>query len=303
MRAVVEKMWEWLKEQGGALLSVITVAAGLTAAIADFFVTIPADKLTTLTVALLALLAGSSLWERRVRIDRIDDRTTATHAYLSSGSMVEDVTRAVNPGYETLEHFQTAGLTRVYENLGEAGLVAKLRAARSIRILATWMGNRNEVNGVLAERARQGCKVQVLLLQHDSEYARLRSREIGYGNDDHASGEICADLSDFQRLCQDTKVAANLEVKAYDGSPVTYMVAYDNTRLLGYFWRKRPSVETPYFELSGSKPEEGGRDERSAVVKMIDEHFDNVWDDSKTKYVRMEGGIPAYVDDRDQAWA
>jgi hypothetical protein len=299
---VVTRAWEWLKEEGGPLLSVITVVGGLTAAIADLFVTIPLDKLTTLTVALLALLSGSALWERRVRVDRIDRRTEVVHGYVTSGELVEDVAEATNPRYEALEHFQSAGLTRVYENLGEAALVSKLRVACSIRILATWMGNRNEVNGVLAERARNGCKVQVLLLQHDSGYAKLRSREIGYPDERHASREIEADLGDFHRLCRDPDVAANLEVKAYDGSPVTYMVAYDNTRLLGYFWRNRPSVETPFFELSGSRPGEGGLDERSKVVRMIDAHFDDVWDDVRTKYVRVVDGVPEYVDDRRLAW-
>jgi hypothetical protein len=101
---------------------------------------------------------------------------------------------------------------------------------------------------------------------------------------------------------EDPVIRENLVLRAYDGSPVLYLVAYDDTRLLGLFWRNRMTIQTPLLELVGHRRTDTKTDRRSEVVKLVDAHFDDVWNDPRTKYVKLVGQEPEYVEKAADIW-
>lgn len=299
------KLWRFIRRYATTIVEFVTAAAGLTVFVLDFFVQLELnEQLPTIIVALLALLATSALLERVTKLDDVDRKLDVVHSFIAGGEFDRKIERVSESASASLRRFRAAGMRWTYRNLDEAKLGDALKGVKAIRILATWTGISTMLSAILPDLARSGCVIHILLLQHTSDYARLRSRELGHDDAEYAPGRIVNELNEFNWMIgNDPVIRQRLTVKAYDGSPVVYLIAYDSTRLLGLFWRNRMTIQTPLLELVGARDDDPGTDRRSDVVKLIDSHFDDMWNDPRTKYVKLVGREPRYVATSEEVWS
>lgn len=282
------RFWRSIREHGSLVVEIITVLGGIAAFAVDQFITIPPEKLTTMMIGLLALLAVGALLERVTKLNRVDKHLSEVYDQLATGGLVRELSAIRGRSDALVERLNAVGITWTYVDLHEAAIGQKLRRAKSIRVLTTWMGNLTEHEWTLTQAAEANCEIKILMLRHDSIYAKMRSKELGL---EQGSGpkRIKEELITLERMRKESEgVRRNLSVRAYSGIPIMYLIAYDACRLLGLLWRNRMAIATPFLEVKGVAPE---------IARIIDEHFNKIWHDPNTKSVKIVNGEPRYEDD------
>jgi hypothetical protein len=312
------------------LFELITAGVGMVAFVAAFFVAIPDQALVQITIALLALLAVTSLLQRVTTIDSIksnllelqryvtqgrakslDEQLRRTNSsivapmeeirqFLRDGELDRRLEKSATASNAILENLQGAGIHWAYETLGDVSIARELGKANTrIRILSNWVGCLNEIGETLIRKAESGCRVDVLVLQHSSEFAQIRSMELGWKESLAVSRQISGELETIDRLLSEHPAAkAFLTVKAFDARPPVCIFAYDDTRFMGNFWPRVNAMDGPFLKVLGSPEGETS----TLLSRIVDSQFDELWNAKKTRYVRLVGSKPSYVDSVDLAW-
>jgi hypothetical protein len=329
LRTITTFRIAFLRSHIAAVLEFVTAVAAIAAILAHFFVSIPEATFVELTLGILALLAITSLAERATKmadverkVDEVDTKIAAVDgetreigSFLRGPTFDRKLTTAVAEANSLLRRFQRAGIKGAYEYLSIANLVPSIRRAYSVRILSNWVGGLNELGDALTRAAANNCNIRILILRHDSEYARTRSLELSRGGDDEfVANQIANEISQFDQLFKNHPETKNrILVKAYDASPTLCLFAYDKIRLIGLFWRGELVMNTPFLKVHGEMLAPDGRNGhnghaystgvRTAVTVRIDEHFESLWCDPETRFIRLVNGKPDYVDSADDAWS
>ena len=184
----------------------------------------------------------------------------------------------INERFESLEDQRTAGVERIYEGLPIDAMKKGFEdAEREVRILQTWTGNIDTIRESLCvAAAKENCKVRVLLLHPDSEHVDYRNKDIGNVGAEHAKGRILAELDTLSALQARPEVDGRLEVKLYRVTPVMSIHGYDDTNIVGLYWRGVSSAAGPQFETASRPGQE------SFFANRVKEHFEKVWKHDET---------------------
>ncbi len=240
----------------------------------------------------LALKIDSLHAAERSALDRID-------TFLTAGGLQTTAEEVVKNANQNLRDFEYAGVLSAYRLLGDVDIANELRLATGpIRIISTWTGCLISISEVLADKARSGCDVRVLILRHNSEFARLRSLELDPSDELSATRQIAIEIGEFNRLFHRyPEVRSSLRVKAFDARPPMSMFAYDDIRLLAFYWPGLNAMDGPAFRVVATGEPETG------LAAIADREFERLWEDEKTLHIRVVEGEPQYLERPDLAWA
>ncbi|BCJ75309.1 hypothetical protein CS0771_48530 [Catellatospora sp. IY07-71] len=182
--------------------------------------------------------------------------------------MSEELAASLNRYFVPYERLTLAGVRDIHEIFPTSDVVRGFANARSIRIVQTWIPDVIPMLRAMRAAAERGCKIQVLLLDPNSPVAPLRARELGYTELDATRQNVEANLAELRRFARLAGVAANLEVRLYDGLPVAAIHAYDDTIFMSLYWRQTPAIQGPQFEV---------RKGNSVLADTIELHIRDLW--------------------------
>jgi hypothetical protein len=175
-----------------------------------------------------------------------------------------------------LQHEKESGITSSYNKLPLQEFLNEVKTAKhSLRILQTWIANFISLEDALRIAIEKNISVEVLILNPNSNYAATRGLELGMVEDtDHVPREINSNLSRLFQLSAELRHPANFKVKLYDSSGTFDIYAVDNIIYLGFFWRKKNSIEAPHLRLKLR-----GDDFYFGYYTQL--HFDSIWENAK----------------------
>jgi hypothetical protein len=220
--------------------------------------------------------------------------------FLTEGGLDGRLLEAATTANGYLHNFERVGIVGAYPTLGEVNLGEEMRSAKeSVRIISTWTGCLIQLSEPLLEQARNGCDVRILILRHDSPFAAIRGLELDPYDKDCASRQIATEICEFNRLFHDNKdVKTRLRVKAFDARPPMCMFAHDDIRLIGSLWPGINAMDGPVVRAVG----DGDRFLSTSLGLIADREFERLWDDDKTRYIKVINGVPHYTESREEAW-
>jgi hypothetical protein len=126
------------------------------------------------------------------------------------------------------------------------------------------------VSKYIPEALEAGCKVKVLFLSPESKQVAYRAHHLGRRTEDRLRTQILNELTDLVDMCKDDP-DLDLTVKVYDAAPVFHMFDFGRTKLIGPCWRLERSVWGTQFEIQ----------EKTPLAKLVNNHFDDLWDDRR----------------------
>ncbi len=179
--------------------------------------------------------------------------------------------------------FQNSGLTAYYKSLPEAEIYEEFKKATSILILQTWTGTDASIVGPLRVAAKNGCEIKILLLNPASDFAKERSKALGFEDPTYVPSQIETNLALFKAIADEFKEKKKIEIKVYDATPTIPIYICDENVYFGHIWRGvgKFSIITPYFKakkfLAGSQSE-------STFWELTNEHFTDIWKNRSKPY-------------------
>ena len=185
--------------------------------------------------------------------------------------MREQFTISLGEHFRTIDRAARGRLCRdLHESLPDTVINQEFEnATQSICILQTWIPNLLQIERSLSKVIARGYRVRILLLNPDSMHAQARNEDLGYVDRNTIRHSIELNLK--QLACFHAEVGDAFAVRLYTGTPVPFVTyACDETRFLGFYWRKRRSGQGPQFEICG----------RSSIMAMeADRHFEDLWEE------------------------
>jgi hypothetical protein len=160
------------------------------------------------------------------------------------------------------------------------------KASDQVRILDTWTclinedEYRKDFEPALKEAIRNGAKVEILLIEPDSEGARQRAAELEDSGIDVIE-EIRRCLRRFGRLQQEVEEEItnsgdgqkHLEIKLYNASPSIYLHWCDDQTYWSFFSVNKRADKTPQLEVPIS----------AHLGRYLAHRFDELWEDDDTR--------------------
>jgi hypothetical protein len=324
----------FLRDRGAAILNGLTLLVGVSIFFYHFIAPISEAGLVEIVVGFFILFSLNAWCERvttiadiekkigaiRERAKGISSQIVSVHAhalqvsnFLRGSDFNNKLRTTVMGSNKLLRTLDRAGIDGAYKELREVGLAEKIRKADSVRILSNWVGDLAALGPAFVGAVGHGCKIRILILQHDSAYAKMRSLELTDGADDEIVGkQISGEILEFSRLFNNNPILrGNVVVRAYNAHPVMCLFAYDEVRLIGLFWRKELVMNTPFLKvventdrgiLAGLDDGRNRTTDDKSVSKMVDEHFESIWEDKDTRFITLINGEPTYVASESEAW-
>jgi hypothetical protein len=195
----------------------------------------------------------------------------------------EQFSLSLGEHFRMIDRLQAAGVRDVHESLPDALISREFEnATQSICILQTWIPNLLQIERSLSKVIARGCRIRILLLDPNSIQAEARNEDLGYVDRNTIRHSIELNLKQLASF--HTEVGDALEVRLYRGTPVLSLYACDDTRFLGFYWRKRRSSQGPQFEIRG----------RSSLMALeADRHFEDLWAHSSVVKFAPEAPVAA----------
>jgi hypothetical protein len=307
------------------LPDIVAVAGTVVVFIVAGVTTLGNDALVQATCGILALMSMSLLIVRVTTLSRMEDALTelvervgdhgeirrrlarqdtellGVKDFLTNGALDEKLLVAATTANGYRHGFERVGMVGSYPTLSEVDLADEMRGAReSIRITASWTGCLITLGETLVEKARNGCDIRVLILRHNSEFARLRGLELDPANELCVTRQIATEMCEFNRLFRHhPELRDKLRVKAFDGRPPMCMFAHDETRLIGSMWPGINAMDGPVDRVVG----DGDPFLTTSLGRIADREFERLWNDERTLYITVVDGEPQYTELADKAWS
>ncbi|MCT2583650.1 DUF5919 domain-containing protein [Actinophytocola gossypii] len=237
----------------------------------------------------------------RAEIERQRTEVSELTRFLKDGALDEKLLNAAATANGYLRDFARMGIVGSHPTLSEIDLSEEMRGAKdSIRITASWTGCLISLGEILVEKARSGCDVRILILRHNSEFARLRGQELDPVAEHAASRQIATEICEFNRLFRHhPDVKSQLQVKAFDARPSMCMFARDDTRVIGSLWPGINAMDAPVLRVVG----DGDPALMRSLGRIADKEFERIWNDEKTLYITVVDGEPQYTEMPEMAWS
>jgi len=204
------------------------------------------------------------------------------YEYILRDSYVDDVKYKLNEIYrehhKLFDQCHEAGLVAIHNSLTSELLKRKFEEAakteksanvpKRIRIIQTYTGmpeNDMGLKRLLQKAKRNKSDVQIMVLDPLSAQVEYRAQALHIGKKEFRD-RIKQDLNNLKQLYP-------RQVKVYDATPMFHIYRFDNTSLIGAYWRGdgKLSIHGPQFEIDHEK----AKDEN--LAQLIDKHFDSLW--------------------------
>jgi hypothetical protein len=172
------------------------------------------------------------------------------------------------------------GIVRVHPNLDYHLLLDRMGRASEIVLLNTWIPGIDIIADALADALARGTAVSVLMLDPDSEIARLRSRALQEVAQQRFHQERvqpgvrhCLEVLAATARMVAPEHARNLRVGLYRSLPSMCVYGIDETSFVSYFVHGRLAVKSLQIEVCGRDSVLGRlvTDETAALWSIADE--------------------------------
>ncbi len=165
---------------------------------------------------------------------------------------------AVGPP-SALPHDPTGGIVRVHANLDYHLLIDRMAGASEIVLVNTWIPGIDILADTLVEALARGAAVSVLMLDPDSEIARLRSRALQEATQERFHQDRvrpgvrhCLDVLSATARQVDPALRPNLRVGLYHSLPSICVYAMDGVSFVSFFVHGRLAVKSIQMEVDGA---------------------------------------------------
>jgi hypothetical protein len=201
--------------------------------------------------------------------------------------------KKVNPSHydkaEEYDKFSGLGMETIYEHLTHRKLKEFLQGARSIRVLKTWFPESNVIERGLSAAVKNHARVRLLLCKPDSALLAQRS-EGAHKSTDLGSRTAYHAIQTVHSLVEKTR-GANVKIACYDSWPGCPVIWYDETILMGFYFRGDASPEWPWVSI---RP-------HSEIARILEEQFNDLWELSDTEHLNTPGQMADWLQ-RNQKW-
>jgi hypothetical protein len=166
-----------------------------------------------------------------------------------------------------------AGVTDVSEKLSVESLSEQISQAHNIRIMQTWIPFLYEIVPSISRALADHRKVELLLLNPESNLAVRRSKAMGYSNLEQVSDYIVANLKEIKfNIVDDTTVdSKTLEVRLYDTLPIACIYQLDARIIFSLFLEKQRAHQTPHFVIA---------QQNTWLYTALKSYMDAVWNEA-----------------------
>ena len=175
-----------------------------------------------------------------------------------------------------LQFEKESGIITTYEKFPLQDFVDDAKSGKhKLWILQTWISNLISIEDSIRAALEKNMTVDILILNPKSNSAMARGIELGMvDDDDHVSREINSNLSKLSQLSSELKHPSNFKIKLYDGNGIFDIYGIDDNIYLGFFWRKKNSIEAPHLKLKL-------KDNSSYFSYYAKRHFDIIWENAR----------------------
>lgn len=118
-----------------------------------------------------------------------------------------------------------------------------------VLIFANWFPNTIQIEHSIVAAARNGCEVQIMLLNPESAHAKDRSRDLGYRDSDSVSHEIVGSLKELSRFVENEGVVDRVYVRLHDFTPTYILFGWHDAILLGLYLATVHALQGPFMEF------------------------------------------------------
>ncbi|MCB0479712.1 MAG: hypothetical protein KDC84_16205, partial [Crocinitomicaceae bacterium] len=190
---------------------------------------------------------------------------------------------------------QRQGLTNLFgfEVFGKLTVARIQRAIEDakfeIRILDTFFNNWGRLQNPLKEAVERGCKVKILLSDPELSPIIERSERILWFSE--PGNLLTQSIDKIRKITQSWENAHLVEVETHRNLPGFNLFAIDRDYFVGLFWFNHEAVEGPFMKVSDNEE----------FKDLIDEHFNGIWEDAKSRQKATSIGTNKKIDSRLEA--
>lgn len=220
------------------------------------------ESLTSLVLQLMDRIPDAKP-ARRIVKERVRAFTKKTSRILTrlDGDEADKSSRPAR-----FEEFMDLGMDMVHDRLSHKNLKERLEGSEKIRVLKTWFPESKVIgNGLRSAITKQHAKVRLLLCKPGSSILKCRSlgahEEAWWG-----SHKVYQAIKDVHKWVQEAP-NAQVEIACYDSWPGCPVIWYDESVLMGFYFRGDSSPEWPWVSV---KP--GTR-----LATILDDQFNELW--------------------------
>jgi hypothetical protein len=166
-----------------------------------------------------------------------------------------------------------AGVADIYEKLSVEGLAGEIAVATHVRIMQTWIPFLYEIVPSISMAINNQKRVDILLLNPDSDLAARRSKAMGYPNPEQVRKFILGNIDDLKyTVIDDPNVDhRSLEVRLYDTLPITCIYQLDDRIIFSLFLEKQRAHQIPHFVIA---------QRNTWLYTALRAHMDAVWSEA-----------------------
>ncbi len=190
--------------------------------------------------------------------------------------MVSKVKSELKNYFETNNSIKESGILEFHRNLPIQDVVNSMSRSSTIKILQTWIPDLYHFEKPFREVVERGGSVEILLLDPRSNYAKQRSKDLEYPNDQYASDAIKANITDLSRYCSLGNIKNKIKIKMYSCLPSIQVYCCDEKAFIGFYMHKNQSTQSPQLEILMP---------HSVMGSRIAEEFNILWKSSKSIHI------------------
>lgn len=201
------------------------------------------------------------------------DHAAGVHAMLAEhdSAVVTQIQQSLHEAADLVDEMERAGIKTTYAFLSTPQIKRHVSSGRRIRIMQTWIEQIEDYRESLLEvGAKEGYTIQVLLLDPNSEFARQRSRDLGF-SENRVPKFIQENTAVLDQLRTNHHLA-NLEVRYYNALPSFQLYISDNYAFFGLFPHGVWSTAAPQLGIELKR-----QGEYTMFGELLSSEFDRIW--------------------------
>lgn len=188
---------------------------------------------------------------------------------------------------ESIEIFYAAlqKFDKLYQSTAEHGIIGfqselveedfkeKMKKAKTIKILDTWIGNNQNILEYIRKRIADpnSVTIQILLLQNEEIFSKDRTKTLSEKGEDVCKGieSNLKNLEAIKKSIDKKKLPHDLEVRLYNHAASFPIYWIDDICYIGYFFRGEYAAQQMQIKID--------MNQKTLLKKNIQHHFNSLW--------------------------
>jgi hypothetical protein len=196
--------------------------------------------------------------------------------------------------YKELDKLFDYGIETIHVHLSDDELQGRLERATSIQVLKTWFPE-TKIIATGLERAikEKKAKVKLLLCAPESPLLQQRSFNALQKRELEGSYAVYTTIEEIHRWLQE-EPGATVEIGLYNSWPGCPVIWYDETILMGFYFRGLPSPAWPWVSI---RP-------KSKLARTLNDQFKELWtlSDPRTEHLMTSKDREEWLKKKKKEW-